>query len=234
MGYKCAQNLLTLGRVKDAVKLCYRLILAKLAYGGVMPGSWADRTIAAYWDFNADGIHARWGRGRKDFLVLSEVLKRYRPQRLLDVGCGSGRLFELYRALGMTDITGTDISARALQLARLAWPDAVLQQVRVEELEYSARHFDLGVCNRVLQHVSPSGIALAVQKVAQACHRVYVNELTQSDDADETSFMRRYDYTALFAQCGLVCLESGSIDKQTYFLFGPPQEADALHPSSPG
>ena len=50
--------------------------------------------------------------------------------------------------------------------------------------------------------------------------RVYVNELTHSDELDEEFFMFRHDYEALFAEAGLHRLESGPIGRQTYYLYG--------------
>ena len=191
-----------------------------LAYHNLLPHSWSGRLISNFWDEQAPGIHARWGKGTDDYAALRSVIARYQCQSVLDAGCGSGRLFPLYRQCGMKSITGIDLSATALALARQTDPDVQLAQMSIEELDYPPASFDIGVCNRVLQHVPQTHIDATIRKLCVICRYVYINELAASDQLDTTFWMNRHDYRRLFQQSGFTCLESDRIGRQTYHLFG--------------
>ncbi len=214
-----------LGRLKGFVLSRPKLTMYVLAYRGLLPPTRANNQIAEFWDSNAIAIHERWGEGTSDFSLMTAILNRYRPVSLLDAGCGSGRFFSLYQQHGVSRAVGTDISGTALEIARHRFPTAEFRQLRVEDLDYAPDTFDLGICNRVLQHLPSSNVRLAVQKLCIACRLVYVNELTQSDALRETFSMRRHDYSLLFEQHGFACLESGGVNRQTYFIFAAPQHA---------
>jgi SAM-dependent methyltransferase len=65
-----------------------------------------------------------WGYGYLAVLevVLGELL-RHRPKRVLDFGCGDGRLLCELKRIGIPEIAGVDLSDRALFFARGFLPD---------------------------------------------------------------------------------------------------------------
>lgn len=191
-----------------------------LAYSDRLPEQWRQRLAARFWEHKAESIHSEWGHGRDDYAALREVLRRYRPVHLLDAGCGSGRLFALYRECGTPHIVGVDVSGTALDIARNAFAGVELHRMDLTDLDFAPGSFDLCICNRVLQHVHPEDIRDVVQRLVSISRIVYVNELTESDELNEAFFMRRHDYLSLFAEAGLACAESGAIGKQTYLVFG--------------
>lgn len=187
------------------------------------PTPWGKRVVADFWEEQASIIHEQWGADRHDFAVLQTILARYgaahQPVSVLDVGCGSGRLFGLYQASGVSNIVGLDISEKALALAAARYPTVPIIQGKVEDLDFPADHFSLTVCNRVLQHIAPNAIAGAVEKLCTISKLVYVNELTTTDGQREEFFMFRHDYPALFARQNCQVADRGIIGKQTYYLF---------------
>jgi SAM-dependent methyltransferase len=191
-----------------------------LAYNGLIPSGWGERLITRFWESSAEAIHGQWGSGRDDYLVLGKILDRYHPLTLLDVGCGSGRLFPLYAEKGITDFVGVDISEKALAIARDSFPDADLRRQGLIDLDFADDFFDLCVCNRVLQHVPEKDIHKVVQNLSRIGRIVYINELSESDEQNEVYFMKNYNYQLLFNKNGLDCLEKGSIGDQTYCVFG--------------
>ena len=87
---------------------------------------------------------------RESEALTAALLRKYgRPgQRVLDVGCGLGRLLESfadYQRYGM------DISPAYLEHAQRKGLDVCL--ARVEEMPYVEGAFDLVVCTDVLEHV---------------------------------------------------------------------------------
>lgn len=190
--------------------------------------SWGRQVISDFWEAQAEPIHEQWGSTQHDFQILSTLLQRYQPTSLLDVGCGSGRLFGLYIEQGIQEIVGMDLSAQALALAKARYPWIKLFQGKVEELALPVNCFDLAICNRVLQHVPPHAIESAVAKLCTRCRLVYLNELTAHDRLREEFFMFRHAYPRLFAAQGFHLLETGELDQQRYQVFGKKSKGTRL------
>lgn len=181
--------------------------------------AWLGRQVVReFWDQQAASIHARWGDERHDVERIGEVIERLGARRILDVGCGSGRLFPLYQAKGAR-VLGIDLSAEALALAAERYPDVELRRLSVEALDDPVGSFDLAVCNRVLQHVPAHAITAAIRGLCRVSTAAYVNELSDSDAVDEEFYMLRHDYVQLFAAQGWTEMDEGRIGRQTWRLF---------------
>jgi 2-polyprenyl-3-methyl-5-hydroxy-6-metoxy-1,4-benzoquinol methylase len=181
---------------------------------------WSRNFINNFWENQADMIYERWGALEHDYEILSRLFTTYRPCSILDVGCGSGRLFKLYAQHQIQDVIGIDISHRALDLARRSFPLVQTLCSNIEDLEFPPNRFDFAICNRVLQHIPARDIAGTVAKLSELCQHVYINELTSSDNLNENFYMIRHDYAALFAHSGFRLLEEGSLGEQTFELYG--------------
>jgi SAM-dependent methyltransferase len=194
-----------------------RRLFNTLVYSESLPPAWRRRRLATFWERQARTIHARWGKSREDVAVVGRILETYRPASVLDIGCGTGRLFGTYRQHGVQDITGIDISATALALARREYPDVATVHGPLQTLALP-RHFDLILSNRVLQHIPRTDIGMVVERLCAASDRVYVNELSASDGVPEDTFMSKHDYEALFCAHGWQTAERGHIGQQTYLV----------------
>jgi ubiquinone/menaquinone biosynthesis C-methylase UbiE len=174
-----------------------------------------------YWNHRADDIDAQWGRTQADFEAVSGVLNLLRPKRILDIGCGSGRLFPLYLENGIEEIVGQDISDKALSLCRQRWPNPQFSFINlpIEALSYADQHFDLTVSNRVLQHVPPGEISKVASSLARLSRVIYVNEMSESDYSGKFFFMYLHNYTDIFNQMGFEVSQRGFIGNQQWLLF---------------
>jgi SAM-dependent methyltransferase len=181
----------------------------------------AYRSIAErFWERQAAEIHERWGRTKDDFGVVAEVLDSVGAGSVLDVGCGSGRLFPLYLERRMERIVGVDISVGALELARRDFPTVDLRQVSVLDLSpTTVGQFDLALTNRVLQHIPRPEVGRAVGAICSVADYVYVNELGRTDVIPETFTMVRHDYPVLFGDRGFDLVRTGVVGHQTFQLF---------------
>jgi len=183
---------------------------------------WSSGRRRDYWDEKAADVHAAYGEEKGDFDVLGELLASTRARRVLDVGCGSGRLFPVYARAGVKEVVGQDVSQVALRLAREGHPGPEVSTVcrTVRELDYPEGYFDLVVSNRVLQHVPGGEVERCVDKLCSLGKAVYVNELTASDGLPETPTMFRHDYERLFGARGFKTVRRGSLGRQTWRVFG--------------
>jgi len=74
--------------------------------------------------------------------------------RILDVGCGVGTM-SLYFAAHGAEVTGVDISPRAIQIANSAAKDLKIKNVSFinGEVEKGSGQFDLILCSEIVEHV---------------------------------------------------------------------------------
>lgn len=82
-----------------------------------------------------------------------EVLGGARGLRILDVGCGAGVMSDHLMRFG--HVTGIDLSAPAVELARRLVPEATFLAGSLEEVDIGGE-FDIAVLFDVLEHVPPA------------------------------------------------------------------------------
>lgn len=88
-------------------------------------------SLADYYDKEAEKFHRTRKRHRPEFDVLAAEIKRRFPRkkklRVLEIGCGSGRLYGFLAKSFTTKefaYTGVDISRNLIQKAKEEFPDA--------------------------------------------------------------------------------------------------------------
>ncbi|MGZ6144002.1 MAG: methyltransferase domain-containing protein [Myxococcales bacterium] len=99
-----------------------------------------------------------------------------RPERILDVGCGTGeitaRLAELYPQAALT---GIDLEESHLERARQRVPGARFEKADALALPYEAQSYDLAVCRHLTQAVpDASKLLKEIHRVLQPGGRAHV------------------------------------------------------------
>ncbi len=86
---------------------------------------------------------------------IREIIKNRKPEggRLLDVGCGYGKLLINMSDLPW-DLTGIELSTTALSYAKEKLPDAAFHQTSIEQAPIENAGQDCITCIAVLEHVS--------------------------------------------------------------------------------
>jgi SAM-dependent methyltransferase len=197
------------------LEVCLRIkkVITSLIIRLLKPFYKNERIRRIYWEIYAPEINREWGCEEDDFSTISEILRRYRPSAILDLGCGSGRLFKVYANQNISTILGIDISGNALSIAKQKYPKIPTLRLSVEEITFKEGTFDLIICNRILQHIPPEKIADAIRRLCSCTYRIYINEITplESCKFDEGLFF--HDYVALFRKQQFVDEFSGEIPK---------------------
>ena len=109
------------------------------------------RDIAATYNASAEA-YAKFSLGREDAANLVRLAHTLRPgAAVLDIGCAAGRDCGLLQSAGFS-VTGADISARLLAIAKKAYPDIPFVLADMRSLPFKNQSFDAVWASAVLHH----------------------------------------------------------------------------------
>ncbi len=127
-------------------------------------GRYAREGRSRLWDVSNPG-YARMMRDRDAALVtlLREALAEARG-RVLDLGCGDGRLADLARAAGLQSRgwTGVDVDAASIATASTAWPWARFVEASADQLPFGDASFDVIVATTLFSSLPSRAMEGAV------------------------------------------------------------------------
>lgn len=173
-----------------------------------------------FWEKVAKKHAVVYGLSQHDFTVIGNALIKIGAKKILDFGCGSGRLFPLYLQKNADEIVGIDISENTLKIAHERYPSEKIKTFAksIFEINFPEKHFDFINCTRVLQHMKNTEIEEVISRLCFLSDNIYVNEMSDSD-LKTIYFIHKYDYPALFEKFGYKIAETDMIGNQKYFLF---------------
>ncbi len=79
--------------------------------------------------------------------------------RVLDLGCGNGRLLQIFKEIDITYI-GIDSSERLIEIAQKTYPNAIFQVADALHLPFSTNYFDKVYTIAVLHHIPSEELRL--------------------------------------------------------------------------
>lgn len=98
-----------------------------------------------------------------DFLKNLNSSKNSEETKLLDVGCGNGRLYDFLKAESI-DYIGTDNNKSLLKIAKQKYPNANFKYADAVRLPFPAKSFDNVWCIAVLHHLPTKTLRLKACK----------------------------------------------------------------------
>lgn len=136
---------------------------------------------------------------------FEELLRRIRPQRLLDFGCGSGKSFPLW--VDVPEVHAYDRARSQIEMARAemlrvrpARPYTLMHCASDSrtEVPYEDDYFDMVAAVEVLLHVLPEELPELIDELNRIC-RGYLAVITAAPFDDPASHCFNHDYTAVLS-----------------------------------
>jgi len=138
----------------------------------------------------------RWWDTESEFRPLHEInplrlgwIQRFthlRGQVVLDIGCGGGILADSMARQG-AQVTGIDLSSKALRIAQLHALEAQTPDIRYEEISAEAMaarqpaSFDVVTCMEMLEHVpDPASVVRACADLAKPGGWIFFSTLSRN------------------------------------------------------
>lgn len=112
-------------------------------------------------------------RDRRVLASLERWSRDWRSLRVLDLGCGVGRLLGTLAGWGAspTRLTGVDLMPARIEAARASFPQIRFEVTNAERLPFDDGAFDLVCCftvfSSILDEVTAAGVAAEVRRVLQ-------------------------------------------------------------------
>lgn len=176
------------------IKILVRKMIWKVK-GGYKPkefwDNWANDFIKDSWQRKIHPQH---------FWMIKKI-KKDKPKRILEVGCGFGRniKFLLESGIDSDKIEGSDISQSMIKLAKkyINEKNIKLKVAEISNLPYKNKEFDLVLVHGVFMHVKPKNIKSALKEVLRVSGD-YALIFEQNYNGNEYTFV--HDYESLFKE----------------------------------
>jgi ubiquinone/menaquinone biosynthesis C-methylase UbiE len=139
--------------------------------------------------------------------ALAKHLKTRRGEKILDFGCGTGRLFGFLSKYG-AQVTGIDITKNMTDAAAKLYPGGTFIHYDGGKLPFENDFFDDIVSVYVLQHITARENLEATAKELMRClkkgSRIYLIEQVSKESSDYYLHRLPQDYQEAFSGCRCV------------------------------
>lgn len=103
---------------------------------------------------------------RFDLKMLMRALRSLHGLSVLDLGCGTGRLAQLFRRREADQVVGCDLAPNMLEVAQKTGVyRELVQGDLLEELPFAWDTFDVVICSMVLVHIPQKMLGHAVEEM---------------------------------------------------------------------
>ena len=146
-----------------------------------------------------------------DLSLLHELLPL--DSRILDFGCGYGRVCQELVQAGYRDVTGVDSSAEMVRRGRRQYPDLRLETLGPSGLSYPASSFDavllIAVLTCVPEDQGQEALIAALKALLRPGALIYISDYLLQ--ADERNQQRYQQHVSEFGRYGIFRLPEGAV-----------------------
>lgn len=151
-------------------------------------------------------------------LHIAQLVDKYHPASILDVGCGDGCFLGL-----LSDViprrVGCDLSNRAISYAKAFHPDVDYRCVDIKDLDES---FDVVTCIEVLEHIPEEQLYSFIGNLFRRCNsggKLIISVPTKILPLNKKHY-RHYDFTILLDEVNQID-EQYEVEKIEYIFHSP-------------
>lgn len=143
------------------------------------------------------------------------LLQGFLPSRskVLDYGCGYGRLAEELRRAGYPNVVGIDVSPQMIERGRWEYPGVDLRVIRGAQLPFADASFDLAVLFAVLTCIPSDNdqklTIREIERVLSPAGFLYVSDYPIQDD--EKNRVRYRSFEEKYGKYGVFELPEGAV-----------------------
>ena len=139
-----------------------------------------------YWETNGGEIyynnfHSKEGDRNENYFL--EYINKYKPKRIIDIGCGYGRYLKAIKnEYPGIELVGTDISKNQISFARkyLSDDSIKLQVNDTSKLKFRDNYFDLAYTYSLWAHIPPKNFECSFNEVKRISKKGYFLEFDRS------------------------------------------------------
>ena len=161
-----------------------------------------------YWD--REGIKKTFHHP-VNFELLAEIIGK--DARILDYGCGYGRVMKALSQKGYTCVEGVDFSPEMIEYGRRIHPELDLKVISSPHLPYSDREFDAVILFTVLTCIPRNETQISLIRELKRVLRVggllYISDL--SLQSDERNLKRYGEFEKKYGTYGVFELAQGAV-----------------------
>jgi len=127
-----------------------------------------------------------------------------RDLTILEIGCNIGLKLEILQKMGFRNLTGLDLNANALEVAKKHHPQLNFINSTIEDLDPKSHRYDLVFTSVVLIHQNPKSLNSVINKIIDISqkyifgHEYYSENLMEIDYRGNKGVMWKQDFPKLF------------------------------------
>ncbi|MDD5263869.1 MAG: class I SAM-dependent methyltransferase [Candidatus Bipolaricaulis sp.] len=161
-----------------------------------------------YWENRAPSYYIEDPFGRA---ILKAFIEKLQPQSLIEIGCGNGELFSLYKHIPIS--VGIDWSEEMLIRANLRKGRHYLPNLRLWRHDITQcspqGNYDVVVTRTVLMHIPPEAIEKTIRHIVKVGERFLIFEYFETIPTEKLAAHNwLHDYVPLFEKAGCELIES--------------------------
>lgn len=161
-----------------------------------------------YWD--REGVKKTF-RHPVNFELLAKIIDK--NARILDYGCGYGRVMKALSQRGYICVEGVDFSSQMIEHGRRISPDLDFQVISLPHLPYGDREFDVVILFTVLtcipRHEAQISLIRELKRVLRVGGLLYISDL--SLQSDECNLKRYREFEKKYGTYGVFELPEGAV-----------------------
>lgn len=131
----------------------------------------SDNRDSIYHDLHSQQLSQQDHQNRYSAQIILNILFRdFKPQSVLDIGCGLGTWLSVCQELGVQEIQGIDGTWLDTNLLNI--PESFVLKVDLEQPFQLRRKFDLAICLEVAEHLDREAAEGFVQSLTSHADRI--------------------------------------------------------------